>query len=235
MACLWRSQIPKSYLLFILRVVVENYYCCSNFPFQISNALPYHFDISIGTAPGGVAKAPMAEAELALRKPKGSVGAQLALRKPKGSVGEHQTIKSERRPARSLVLPKDFKCKVSKEFIDEMATLADSITPIVPKRLRKLEEAYERNELQKMRRMHYESAVVENTNAGVSGAEGTLSTGQNVHHWWAKWFKTAKKQRDQIAKKDRPKWYDATILAAMGKRRVWYMGRWFDEPTYQVH
>ena len=231
MACLWRSQIPKSYLLFILRVVVENYYCCSNFPFQISNALPYHFDISIGTAPGGVAKAPMAEAQLALRKPKGSV----ALRKPKGSVGEHQTIKSERRPARSLVLPKDFKCKVSKEFIDEMATLADSITPIVPKRLRKLEEAYERNELQKMRRMHYESAVVENTNAGVSGAEGTLSTGQNVHHWWAKWFKTAKKQRDQIAKKDRPKWYDATILAAMGKKRVWYMGLWFDEPTYQVH
>ena len=186
-------------------------------------------------APGGVAKVPMAEAQLALRKPKGSVGAQLALRKPKGSVGEHQTIKSERCPARSLVLPKDFKCKVSKEFIDEMATLADNITPIVPKRFRKLEEAYERNELQKMRRMHYESAVVENANAGVSGAEGTLSTGQNVHHWWASWFKTATQPRDQIAKKERPKWYDATILAALGKRRVWYMGRWFDEPTYQVH
>ena len=109
----------------------------------------------------------------------------------------------ERRPAQSLVLPKDFKCKVSKEFIDEMATLADGcnklkeqhglmdwpITPLVPKRLRKLEEAYERNELQKMRRMHYESAVVENLIAGVSkgrgghDVEGTLSTGQNVHHW----------------------------------------------------
>ena len=49
MACLWRSQIPKSYLLFILRVVVESYYCCSNFPFPISQALPYHFHISIGT------------------------------------------------------------------------------------------------------------------------------------------------------------------------------------------
>ena len=65
-------------------------------------------------------------------------------------------------PMAAVVLPKDFKCKVSKEFIDEMATLADNIKPIVPKRLRKLEEAYERNELQKMRRMHYESAVVEN-------------------------------------------------------------------------
>ena len=35
------------------------------------------------------------------------------------------SIKSERRPARALVLPQGFKCKVSKEFIDEMATLAD--------------------------------------------------------------------------------------------------------------
>ena len=158
-----------------------------------------------------------------------------ALRQPKGSVGEHQTINKagqsfepterERRPAQSLVLPKDFKCKVSKEFIDEMATIADRcnkmkeqtgqmdwpITPLVPKRLRKLEEAYERNELQKMRRMHYESAVVENTNAGVSGAEGTLSTGQNVHHWWAGWFKTATKPKDQIAKKHRPKWSTARV------------------------
>ena len=33
--------------------------------------------------------------------------------------------------------------------------------------------------LQKMRRMHYESAVVENTNPGVSGAEGTLPTGHS--------------------------------------------------------
>ena len=202
MACLWRSQIPKSYLLFILRVVVENYYCCSHFPSQISHSLPYHFHISIGTAPGVVAKVPMAEAQLALRKPKGSVGDLLA-----GSGATPVASSSSADcPARSLVLPQDFKCKVSKEFIDEMATLADNAK--VPKRLRKLEEAYGRNELQKMRRMHYESAVVENTNAGVSGAEGRLSTGQNVHHWWAAWFKTATTPRYQIAGKDRPKWYE---------------------------
>ena len=34
-------------------------------------------------------------------------------------------------------------------------------------------------QLQKMRRMHYESAVVENTNPGVSGEEGTLPTGHS--------------------------------------------------------
>ena len=186
-----------------------------------------------------------------------------ALRQPKGSVGEHQTINKagqsfeptqrERRPAQSLVLPKDFKCKVSKEFIDEMATIADRCkkmkeqtgqmdwsdgSPLVPKRLRKLEEAYQRNELAKMKRMHCESAVFSaalGRGHGLHDAEGTMMTGQNVHHWWAKWFKTATTPKYKIAKSDRPKWYDATILGALGKKRVRYMGRWFDEPTYQVH
>ena len=193
--------------------------------------------------------------KLALRK--------LALRQPKGSVGEHQTINKagqsfeptqrERRPAQSLVLPKDFKCKVSKEFIDEMATIADRCkkmkeqtgqmdwsdgSPLVPKRLRKLEEAYQRNELAKMKRMHCESAVFSaalGRGHGLHDAEGTMMTGQNVHHWWAKWFKTATTPKYKIAKSDRPKWYDATILGALGKKRVRYMGRWFDEPMYQVH
>ena len=156
-------------------------------------------------------------------------------------------------PMAAVVLPKDFKCKVSKEFIDEMATIADRCkkmkeqtgqmdwsdgSPLVPKRLRKLEEAYQRNELAKMKRMHCESAVFSaalGRGHGLHDAEGTMMTGQNVHHWWAKWFKTATTPKYKIAKSDRPKWYDATILGALGKKRVRYMGRWFDEPTYQVH
>ena len=54
-------------------------------------------------------------------------------------------------------------------------------------------------------------------------------------HWWAKWFKSATEPKLKVKKNDRPKWYDATILAVLGKKRVRYMGRWFDEPTYQVH
>ena len=53
-------------------------------------------------------------------------------------------------PINELVLPSNFVCRVSKGFIDEMAPLCDD-NANVPRRLRKLDEAYGRNELQKMR------------------------------------------------------------------------------------
>ena len=138
-------------------------------------------------------------------------------------------------PINELVLPSNFDCRVRKEFIDEMATLCDD-NACVPKRLRKLDDAYGRNESQKMRCVHYESALVEQTSiaASSSGPEGKLSTGQSVHHWWASWFKTATEPKSQISKRLRPKWYNAVVIAALGVKRVMYAGQWFEEHTYQV-
>ena len=142
-----------------------------------------------------------------------------------------------------LVLPADFACKVSKAFIEEMATVMSENARVpedlrrVPKRLRKLEEAYERNETQKMKRLEVESALEEKSSAPApsSRSVGKLSTGQSVHHWWASWFKTATEPVMQIRKGQRPNWYDASIVTALGVKRVQYAGRWFEEHTYQVH
>jgi len=147
---------------------------------------------------------------------------------------------------------------VSKEFIDEItvklwglpklrislprrlaapllprrlaARLATAGQPI-PRRLRKLEGSYERNEIIKMRRFHYESALAaaaslpsaaEPLQAPVGLPPAAFGTGQSVHHWWSSWFKTAEVPRPQLQGNNRPKWYDASIVCALGVKRVKY-------------
>ena len=56
-----------------------------------------------------------------------------------------------------------------------------------------------------------------------------------MHHWWSTWFKTALEPRPQLQGKNRPKWYDASIVCALGVKRVRYAGHWFEEHCYQVH
>ena len=102
------------------------------------------------------------------------------------------------------------------------------------KRLRQLEEAWELNEQKKMKHAHCQSALAERA-AGGGGGEEKFATGQSVQHWWAHWFRTAKKPVQQINKKLRPSWYDAMILAALGTETVMYAGVSFTEPVYQVH
>lgn len=138
-------------------------------------------------------------------------------------------------PPQPLELPGNLVFNVSKEFIDEITSLAAAGRDI-PRRLRKLEGAYERNESTKMRRLHYESALAAATGQSAPAEVGAkFETGQSVHHWWSSWFKTATEPKTQLQGKNRPNWYDASIVAALGMKRVRYAGQWFDEHTYQVH
>ena len=132
---------------------------------------------------------------------------------------------------------------VSKAFIDEITSLA-AAGRAIPRRLRKLEGSYERNETIKMRRFHYESALAaaaslppsaEPLQAPVDLHPAAFGTGQSVHHWWSSWFKNAEEPRSQLQGNNRPKWYDASIVCALGVKRVKYAGHWFEEHTYQVH
>ena len=65
--------------------------------------------------------------------------------------------------------------------------------------------------------------------------EGKFSTGQSVVQWWARWFATATEPKLQVAKGDRPRWYDATVIMAIKKGKCMYAGRMWCEPRYQVH
>jgi hypothetical protein len=143
-------------------------------------------------------------------------------------------------PRQPLELQGNLVIGVSKEFIDEICSLAAD-GKVIPRRLRKQEGSYERNELKKMRRVHYESAL-----AAASSQHAEIqcppnwppayATGQSVHHWWSPWFKEALEPKPQLQGKSRPKWYDAVILAALGVKRVRYAGHWFEqEHCYQVH
>jgi len=154
----------------------------------------------------------------------------------------------------ALVLPDTFVCKVNEKFIDEMAALAASKKD-VPKRLRKMEGAFEFNENKKMRQVDYEGHLRRQPESPLAGSahqcpdgkcfrpssaleslEGNkLCTGQAVHHWWASWFKDATEPKIQIKKKGRPQWYDAQIIAALGVKKMMYAGQEFEEHTYQVH
>ena len=146
-------------------------------------------------------------------------------------------------PRQPLELQGDMVFGVSKDFIDEITSLAAAGSAI-PRRLRKLEGSYERNETIKMRRFHYESALAAAASQS-SDAEiqqlpaaphpAAFGTGQSVHHWWSTWFKTALEPRPQLQGKNRPKWYDASIVCALGVKRVKYAGHWFEEHCYQVH
>jgi len=159
-------------------------------------------------------------------------------------------------PASEWLQDEDFEPIVSREFIEEMAVanLLAIGSGRPSKRLRRKEKGYAHSELQWMKRAHYESAVfnvfVENSKKESSTAVSNLSslpafqpaklcTGQTVQHWWASWFKTATEPKTQIGGKkggkQRPEWYDATIVTALGVNRVMYAGRWFEEHTYQVH
>ena len=147
------------------------------------------------------------------------------------------------RPPMELWLHGNMAIGVSKAFIDEITGLAAAGQPI-PRRLRKLEGSYERNEIIKMRRFHYESALAaavspppasEPLQAPEDPPPAAFGTGQSVHHWWSSWFKTAEEPRPQLQGNNRPKWYDASIICALGVKRVKYAGHWFEEHTYQVH
>ena len=144
-------------------------------------------------------------------------------------------------PRQPLELQGNLVIGVSKEFIDEICSLAAD-GKVIPRRLRKQEGSYERNELKKMRRVHYESALAaasrQSSHAEVQAAPhpAAFGTGQSVHHWWSTWFKTALEPRPQLQGKNRPKWYDASIVCALGVKRVRYAGHWFEqEHCYQVH
>jgi hypothetical protein len=136
----------------------------------------------------------------------------------------------------ALELSPNFECCVSKEFIDEMFELFKKDEKI-PKRLRKKELGFEYNELKKMKAMHYASALVETMGKAEyrTPSKRLFATGQSVHHWWAGWFKTATEPRSQIKKANRPNWYSAEVLMALGVRRLKYAGRDFHEDCYQVH
>ena len=131
----------------------------------------------------------------------------------------------------ALVLPDTFVCKVNEKFIDEMAALAASKKD-VPKRLRKMEGAFEFNENKKMRQVDYEGHLRRQPESPLAGC---FRTGQAVHHWWASWFKDATEPKIQIKKKGRPQWYDAQIIAALGVKKMMYAGQEFEEQTYQIH
>ena len=64
---------------------------------------------------------------------------------------------------------------------------------------------------------------------------GKFSTGQPVLHWWSGWFASAIVPPLQLKKNLRPKWYDATIMMALGVRDATYAGRPWHRPCYQVH
>jgi len=151
--------------------------------------------------------------------------------KARGSVAQVM-----RRPAVKVVdIPKDYKSKINEKLVETM-----KIGIKGSKKMRKLEEAYELNDLRKMKKEDYVSAlVIEPTKSASSsgpqaGPEGTLSTGQSVHQWWASWFKDVEKPVKQLKGKARPAWYDATIVAALGRQKVKYLGLWWEEPTYHV-
>ena len=135
-----------------------------------------------------------------------------------------------------VVLPEGFVCKITEAHIDEVMVHLNAGTAL-PKRLRKLEEAYGLGELRSMNRAHYESAMVQQHTETSAFAlpQGLFATGQAVHHWWASWFKGAEKPPEQLKGKARPSWYDAQIVAALGVKRVKYAGHSFNEQTYQVH
>ena len=68
-----------------------------------------------------------------------------------------------------------------------------------------------------------------------SAVKGVFATGQSVLHWWANWFAPAKVPQMRVAKKSRPAWYDATIIAALPPKEIMYAGHKWTEPVYQVH
>ena len=147
------------------------------------------------------------------------------------------------RPPMELCIHGNMAMGVSKKFMDEIMALATTGQKI-PRRLLKIEGSYERNESIKMRRVHYESALAaaaslpsaaEPLQAPVGLPPAAFGTGQSVHHWWSSWFKTAEVPRTQLQGNNRPKWYDASIVCALGVKRVKYAGHEFEEHTYQVH
>ena len=69
----------------------------------------------------------------------------------------------------------------------------------------------------------------------VAGCTGKFRTGQSVLHWWSGWFASAIVPPLQLKKNRRPKWYDATIMMALGVRDATYAGRPWHRPCYQVH
>ena len=150
------------------------------------------------------------------------------------SGGEHLAFSSSLAPLKvsPLVLTEGFECKITKTHIDEvMKHVTDGIC--LPKRLRKLEEAYGRGELRNMYHAHYESVLMHHIMiAGAVGPKKSLfATGQAVHHWWAGWFKDAEEPRVQL----QAAWYDARIICALDVKRIKYAGQSFEENVYQVH
>jgi hypothetical protein len=100
-----------------------------------------------------------------------------------------------------------------------------------PKQLSKLEQCWRHKETQRMNRESLESTMQRAIHA-----PGSLFTGgQSVHHWWNICFKDAKGPLLQLTAKTRPKWYDATVMAAVGVKTMMYAGISFEQPVYQVH
>ena len=61
-------------------------------------------------------------------------------------------------------------------------------------------------------------------------------TGQSVLRWWSSWMVKADRPAKQIKGKQRPAWFDATIVTSLGKRDVRYAGYdWHGVYAYQVH
>ena len=97
-------------------------------------------------------------------------------------------------------------------------------------------------ENKKMRAADYEGTFLrgatehEEAATAASTPDRLFSTGQSVLHWWSSWFATAKTPKMQLKGKERPAWFDATIVLALEPKAVMYAGTmWPEGPVYQVH
>ena len=82
-------------------------------------------------------------------------------------------------------------------------------------KMRKAEEAFARNETQKMLLADSQSESVRLALAAdrPPATQPKFEVGQSIHHWWAGWMNDCKEAPLQVAKKSRPKWYHGQIFS----------------------
>ena len=142
-----------------------------------------------------------------------------------------------------LAVPADLQCSPSAAIVDELNK------PALSHRKRKQEQAFAHMEIRRMTIADQASQAAE-TIGKLSAAAAEASspppppqdpgpqflTGQSVLHWWSSWMAQAAQPPARIRGKGRPAWFDATILASLGKMDIRYAGYdWKGVYAYQVH
>jgi hypothetical protein len=141
-----------------------------------------------------------------------------------------------------MAVPANLKCNPSAALVEELNK------PELSHRKRKVEQGFAHMEIRRMTIADQASQAAETIaklSAAAAEASSSLSsqdpgpqflTGQSVLHWWSSWMAQAAHPPTRIKGKGRPAWFDATILASLGKMDIRYAGYdWKGVYAYQVH